>query len=376
MSHIRTGTRRTGKGSRHSSGLVLLFLLVGAGSVGAQATPKLDSGESVYRAACAACHGPDGRGAPQLTVGFDVPLPDFTDCSFNSREPSADWFAISHDGGPVRAFDARMPAFGRALTAAEIEMAVAHIKRFCLDGSWPAGELNLPRALVTEKAFPEDEAVLSTTIASGTFMNEFLYERRIGARTQYEVKVPVAVQEGDVGWRRGLGDVAVAVKHAFHHSLERGRIFAAAAEIILPTGKENEGLGGGVTVCEPFAAFGQMLPADGFIQAQTGFEIPFAEDHAMEFFGRAVVGKSFVQGRFGRTWSPMVEILGAKELADGEPVLWDVVPQMQVTLSKRQHVMINVGVRVPVSERDSRRTRVLTYFLWDWFDGGLFDGWR
>jgi mono/diheme cytochrome c family protein len=356
---------------------IVLLLVAGSGSAAtAQTIGALDSGDAVYRAACAACHGSDGRGTPQLTVGFDVPLPDFTDCSFNSREPSADWFAISHDGGPARAFNARMPAFGRALTAGQIEMAVAYIKRFCDDASWPAGELNLPRALVTEKAFPEDEAVLSTTIASGTFVNEFLYERRIGPRTQYEVKVPVAVQEGDAGWRRGLGDIAAAVKHAFHHSLERGRIFAAAAEIILPTGKENEGLGGGVTVFEPFAAFGQILPADSFFQAQTGFEIPFAEEHANEFFWRALVGKSFVQGRFGRTWSPIIEVLGAKELADGEPVRWDVVPQMQVTLSKRQHIMINVGVRVPVNERESRRTQVLTYFLWDWFDGGLFDGWR
>jgi hypothetical protein len=359
-----------------SVAVTLVFLLVGAESASAQATNTLHSGESVYRAACAACHGPDGRGAEQLTVGFDVPLPDFTDCSFNSREPAADWFAISHDGGPARAFNRRMPAFGQALTAAQIEMAVAHIKRFCNDPSWPAGELNLPRALVTEKAFPEDEAVLSTTMAAGSFVNEFLYERRIGARTQYEVKVPVAVQEGDAGWRRGLGDVAAAIKHAFHHSLQRGRIFAAAAEIVLPTGKESEGIGGGVTVFEPFAAFGQVLPADGFIQAQTGFEIPFAAEHSNEFFWRGLVGKSFVQGQFGRTWSPMVEVLGAKELVDGTPVLWDVVPQMQVTLSKRQHIMINVGVRVPVNARESRRTQVLTYFLWDWFDGGLFDGWR
>jgi Cytochrome C oxidase, cbb3-type, subunit III len=182
-----------------SAAVALVLLLVGAGSASAQATATLDSGESVYRAACAACHGPDGRGAPQLTVGFDVPLPDFTDCSFSSREPAADWFAISHDGGPARAFDRRMPAFGQALAAAQIEMAVARIKRFCDDPSWPAGELNLPRALVTEKAFPEDEAVLSTIMAAGTFVNEFLYERRIGARTQYEVKVPVAVQEGDAG---------------------------------------------------------------------------------------------------------------------------------------------------------------------------------
>jgi mono/diheme cytochrome c family protein len=343
--------------------------------VRAQDTASLDTGQAVYRAACAACHGPDGRGTAQPTLGFDVAVPDFTDCSFNSREPAADWSAIGHEGGPVRAFDRRMPAFGRVLSPTQIDLAVGYIKGFCDDPAWPQGELNLPRALVTEKAYPEDEAVLSTTMASGTFVNEFLYERRIGARTQYEVKVPVAVQEGDAGWRRGLGDIAAAVKHVLHHSLERGRILSAAAEVVLPTGKETEGLGGGVTVFEPFVAFGQMLPRDGFVQAQAGFEIPADQDHENELFWRGVFGRSFVEGQFGRTWSPMLELLGARALESGERVLWDVVPQMQVTLNKRQHIMINAGVRIPVNDRSSRSTEVLTYFLWDWFDGGLFDGW-
>jgi hypothetical protein len=37
--------------------------------------------------------------------------------------------------------------------------------------------------------------------------------------------------------------------------------------------------------------------------------------------------------------------------------------------------MLNVGVQVPVTERAGRPTRVMAYILWDWFDGGLFDGW-
>jgi hypothetical protein len=37
--------------------------------------------------------------------------------------------------------------------------------------------------------------------------------------------------------------------------------------------------------------------------------------------------------------------------------------------------MVSVGVRIPVSERDARPTRVVMYFLWDWFDGGLAAGW-
>ena len=128
-------------------------------------TPR--SGAELYRSACAACHGADGRGSQPAAVGFSTPLPDFTDCSFATREPDADWFAIAHDGGPVRAFDRRMPAFGEALTDAELAAIVEHIRDFCGEPRWPRGELNLPRPLVTEKAFPEDEAVLTTTVRHG-----------------------------------------------------------------------------------------------------------------------------------------------------------------------------------------------------------------
>jgi hypothetical protein len=72
----------------------------------------------------------------------------------------------------------------------------------------------------------------------------------------------------------------------------------------------------------------------------------------------------------------MVELLGARELTAGEPPHWDLLPQMQITLSKRQHVMLNAGVRLPLNARADRHIQVLTYFLWDWFDGGLVDGWR
>jgi hypothetical protein len=51
----------------------------------------------------------------------------------------------------------------------------------------------------------------------------------------------------------------------------------------------------------------------------------------------------------------------------------DVAPQVQVPLSRGQHVHLNVGARIPITrERD---TRVGTYLLWDWYDGGFFEGW-
>jgi hypothetical protein len=71
----------------------------------------------------------------------------------------------------------------------------------------------------------------------------------------------------------------------------------------------------------------------------------------------------------------MLELLAARELDDGEPTRWDIVPQVQVSLSRRQHILLNVGVRLPLNERDERNPTVMTYLLWDWFDGGLFSGW-
>jgi hypothetical protein len=49
---------------------------------------------------------------------------------------------------------------------------------------------------------------------------------------------------------------------------------------------------------------------------------------------------------------------------------------VQVSLSKRQHVLISGGVSVPLTDRGERAARVMAYLLWDWFDGGFRDGWR
>jgi hypothetical protein len=270
-----------------------------------------------------------------------------------------------------------MPAFDEALSAEELQRIVDHIRTFCTSRAWPRGELNLPRALVTEKAFPENEAVVTVGAADGSFSNELLYEQRLGPRSQVEIAVPVEfARDANGDWQKGLGDSAVAVKHALFHSHRKGSIFSLAGELVFSTGKESLGLGKGTTVFEPFLAFGQILPKDGFVQAQVGAELPFDRDVAEnEAFFRLALGKTFSQRRWGRAWSPMVELLGARELVSGETATWDILPQVQVTLSKRQHVMANVGVRMPLNKRVGRDTQFLVYLLWDWFDGGLFDGW-
>jgi hypothetical protein len=71
----------------------------------------------------------------------------------------------------------------------------------------------------------------------------------------------------------------------------------------------------------------------------------------------------------------MIEILGAHESGSDEDTNWDVVPQFQVTLNTRQHVMANMGFRIPANNRDAREVQFVFYLLWDWFDGGILEGW-
>jgi hypothetical protein len=296
--------------------------------------------------------------------------------------------AIAHGGGPARGFSRLMPAFGDALSEEELDRILEYIRSFCRSGSWPRGELNLPRPLATEKAYPEDEAVITAAIPAegpASISSKFVYERRFGARNQMELIVPFGWRSqspleaqftGDGRWTGGIGDIALGAKRTLFHDLRRGSIFSVAGELGVPTGDRKKDFGAGTAVFEPFVAFGQILPYNSFVHAQAGFELPFDTSRAgREAFWRIAAGRSFEAGRFGRAYSPMVEFLAARELTAGEKNAWDVLPQMQVTLSRRQHIMVNLGVRIPITESGPRKTEVLFYLLWDWFDGGLFQGW-
>ncbi|HEY8536696.1 MAG TPA: cytochrome c [Vicinamibacterales bacterium] len=341
----------------------------------AQTASPPRSGREVYESSCIACHGPDGRGGVNPELEKIAPTPDFSDCSFVSREPDRVFLAISHGGGPARGYSALMPGWEGTFTDEELQLAISHIRTFCTDASWPRGELNLPRPLVTAKAFPEDELVISTAGQSGSVTTKVHYERRFGALNMFEVVLPIAsVDRGD-SRATNIGDIAFEYKRTLAHSLDRGNIVSVTGELVLPTGSSRRGLGKGYAVFEPFVTFGQVLPHDSFVQLQAGVALPLERGHDEEVFWRAAVGRSFEQGRFGRLWSPMLEILAARELATGARTEWDLLPEVQVTLNRRQHVRLAGGLRVPVTDTDTRKKSVMVYLLWDWYEGGFFQGW-
>ena len=136
------------------------------------------------------------------------------------------------------------------------------------------------------------------------------------------------------------------------------------AEVIVPTGNEELGFGGGSTIFEPYISWGKMLPADSFFQMQALLEFPTESGFEDAAALRAALGRTWTTGGpFGRAWTPMIEVLGSRDLVSGADIEWDVVPQFQVTLNTRQHVSANFGLRIPTEDGPGRDTQFVFYLL-------------
>jgi len=344
--------------------------------------PNVGNGERIFKTTCVACHGGDGRGTPQTTAGFERPntFPDFTRCDQTTPEPNSAWKDVIVHGGPSRGFSQIMPAFGELLTSEQIDDVIAYLRGFCTNKHWPRGELNLPRALVTEKAFPEDEVVISSAVnargAPGAAI-DIIHEQRFGVKNQIEIDVPLNFQDQNHTWYGGVGDTTLALKREVFSSLRSGSILSLQGGVIVPTGNRTRGFGTGTTTFETFAAFDQLFRTNTFLQSQLGADLPRHTDIAPQsIFWRVAVGQSFAANRgLGRLLSPMVEFLADRDLSTGAKTNWDTVPEMQVTISRRQHIRANLGVRTPVTNTTGRPVQVMFYLLWDWGDGKLTKGW-
>lgn len=352
---------------------------------------QVNEGERIYKAGCIACHGPDGRGTPQTQAGFQRPdtFPDFTRCDQTSMEPNVNWKDVIVHGGPTRGFSQIMPSFGEALTSDQIDEVVLYLRGLCRNPHWARGELNVPRAIVTEKAFPEDEEVVSTAVnARGApgVTTDIIHEQRFGVKNQIEVDVPLTFQDLNHTWYGGTGDTTLGVKRAFWSILgpRAGSIFAGQGSVIVPTGNRSRGFGAGTTTFEAFAAFDQIFQGgrhmtgnETFFQFQFGADLPLHTAIAPNsLFWRAAVGQSLGANRgYGRLWSPMLELLADRDLETGAKTNWDLLPQIQVTISRRQHIKADLGVRVPATNTQGRPVQLMLYLLWDWADGKLTEGW-
>jgi hypothetical protein len=147
--------------------------------------------------------------------------------------------------------------------------------------------------------------------------------------------------------------------------------------VLAPVGNRTRGLGSGTTTFETFASVDQLFPTNTWVQFQAGADLPRHTNIAPQTtFWRTAVGQTFAADHgLGRMWSPMVEFLANRNLVTNAKTNWDVLPQMQVTISPRQHVRADIGVLNPVTNTNGRAKQVVFYLLWDFGDGKLTEGW-
>jgi hypothetical protein len=238
----------------------------------------------------------------------------------------------------------------------------------------------LPRALVTEKAYPEDEVVISTSAnATGgpSVTGHIIHEQRFGVKNQIEVDVPLSFQDQNHVWYGGVGDTTFGIKRVMFSSLRSGSILSLQGSVLVPTGNRSRGFGSGTTTFETFAAFDQLFRSNTFIQTQLGADLPRHTQIAPQsIFFNTAIGQSFASDHgMGRLWSPMMEFIADRDLVDGARTDWDMLPQMQVTISHRQHIRGDLGVRVPMTNTAGRSIQLQFYLLWDWQDGKITEGW-
>jgi mono/diheme cytochrome c family protein len=356
-----------------TGGALLLPWLIAAAP---EKQPQLD-GHALFIANCAACHGESGRGDRKASdLGFSFKMPDFGDCSFASREADGDWASSIHRGGRARAFPRQMPAFDKALSEDEIDAIISYLRDKCAKSGWPRGEFNLPLAMFTEKAFPEDEVLnLNTINTSGpkAITSTTIFEKRFGERGQLEVNLPIS----SVTSGTGIGDIGVAWKQNLLADVDRGTIFSLLGEVVLPTGSARRGLGSGAFAFETHALFAQILADDFFLQGDVFGAYPTGKGLSNEAHGNFALGRTFAEDEgWGRSWSPQVELLTTQEFMPGAKLQWDIVPQLQVSLSRRQHILLSVGERIPLNDRGGdRQPQFVFYLIWDWYDAGFLQGW-
>lgn len=347
-------------------------LCVWAATAAAATAP---TSRELYEGACASCHGTDGRGAPQGTA-LNVPLPDFTDCNFITREGDGNWAYLIAHGGSGLGLSPQMPAFDDVLTEEQIHLVLDYIRSFCSDPCWPRGELNFRRPLVTTKAFPEDEFLLLPQFTKGRdgvrdWVTELSFEKRIGARGEIEVGLPFAVHDMTNGATTGgIGDLGLAYKHVLYANLPSLTIVSASLDLVLPTGDRDRHLGDGTVSVEPSLLAGQQIH-NFVIQGQIRGIAPIDEQRA----DRGVdynFAFSYPLSPLKSAWVPTLELEVLQNVTAAQHNVL-LTPEIYKGLTARGHIAVAVGAQIPVAgDADPFDYRVLTFLLWDYADGGLW----
>lgn len=355
--------------------LPIVWLLQSCAASAATADP-LARGEAIYAANCTSCHGTTGKPDPDSPVvkGLGIVPADLADPLFNSREPVSAWKTVVTHGGPALGFSPMMPAFGSALTEADIDAVLAYVKTD-LSGAhdYPDGDLNLFLPLRTRKAFPEDEWVWkqrhTRDEGDGAWKNTLEYEFRIGMRGQGVLELT----HDSGGQRTRFGQFEPGFKYVLRHDREAGFILTGAAQVAVPLNKDAH------WEFLPYLAVGKIINSSWTFQGSARLILDLEDSN--ESSGELAGIVHWTHSEVPRNVFPALEVVAEVPFHRGhgpdrvDAVQVSVLPQARIGLNKRGNIALNVGVELPVNQTDRYDWRAYLYFIWDFADGGLFEGW-
>ena len=348
--------------------LPLLAMLTGGPSMAAD----LERGAELFAANCATCHGVDGSPDPDspLVKGLGVVPADFSDALFNSREGEAEWTLVATHGGAALGFSEVMPAFGGTLSEEDVANVLAYIKTLGGEHDYPDGSLNLFLPIRTKKAFPEDEWVwkqrYTDSEGDNAWKNTLEYEFRLGQRWQGILEVNHTYKDGD----GEFGHLEPGFKYVLSHDKKKGAIYTLGVQAGVPlnSGEHWEFL--------PYLAMGKVINDEWIFQGSGRLKLDLedSDHHSAEFAGIV----HWVHTTWPRNVFPAMEVVAEVPFETGpgeDSVQWSALPQARIGISKRGHVALNVGVELPLNERDRYDWRAYVYLIWDFADGGFFEAW-
>ena len=358
---MRTGMKR------HVMAGTLLVLGAVSIPVTAAHSADIDAGRKVYETNCAVCHGQDGRpdaGSP-VVKGLGVMPADFSDPLFNSREPAGDWEMVIKYGGHAMGLAAQMPAQEGALSDTQIENVTAYIKSMVDTDDYPPGEMNLMLPTRVKKAFPEDEVVYKGRFTNqdgeDAYKNVVEIEKRVGKRGQAIFEL-VHNSQGSVS---ELSEVEVGYKHALSYS--KRHILSGAVVYAIPVEADGDG------ELQTYFAYGTAISSSWTFQSSLRFKFPIddASDGEAELAGIV----HYVHSPWPRRVFPALEVTATEPFRSRNGDLeWTALPQVRIGVTRGGHVALNLGVELPLSDQ-SWDHRIYATLLWDFADGGFFQGW-
>ncbi len=129
----------------------------------------------------------------------------------------------------------------------------------------------------------------------------------------------------------------------------------------------------------PYLAFGKILSDEWTLQASGRLKLNLdnSDKSSAEFAGIV----HWVHTQKGRAVFPGLELVAEVPFGRGigpgriDSVQFSALPQLRIGLNKRGNIALNTGVELPLNDRERYDWRVYTFLIWDFADGGFFEGW-